>query len=72
MESNAGKGPGRYRLGRWDLQIGDDLVARSPDGSHLIGSAMNMPRAFDNLVRHAGVTPAEAQRLTYDNPRAIL
>ncbi len=39
----AGLGPGRYSLGRWDLQIGDDLVARSPNGSHLVGSALNIP-----------------------------
>jgi N-acetylglucosamine-6-phosphate deacetylase len=68
----AGKGPGRYRLGRWDLLIGPDLVARSPDGSHLLGSAINMPRARHNLIEQVGLTPQEAHRLTADNPRMAL
>jgi len=68
----AGKGPGIYRLGRWELNIGDDLVARAPDGSHLIGSAMSMSRAFDNLVRQVGLSEGEARRLTMMNPRAAM
>lgn len=67
----AGKGPGRYSMGRWDLVIGDDLVARAADGSHLVGSAMNMPRAFDNLVRHVKLSEADARRLTVINPGRV-
>ena len=33
----AGLGPGRYKLGRWEVLVGDDGAARAPDGSHLIG-----------------------------------
>ena len=40
--SAAGLGPGRYTLGHWDLLIGEDRVARAPDGSHLVGSAGTM------------------------------
>ena len=68
----AGRGPGRFRLGRWDLVVGDDLVARAPDGSHLVGSAIAMPRAVQNLVAHVGLTPAQAERLTVHNPRAAM
>lgn len=68
----AGKGPGQYRLGRWDLLIGEDLVARSPDGSHLIGSAVGMPRATRNLVEQVGLTPEEVRQLTVVNPRLAL
>jgi N-acetylglucosamine-6-phosphate deacetylase len=68
----AGKGPGRYRLGRWNLQIGPDLVARSPDGSHLIGSGMTMHRAAENLVREVGLSIEEARRLTSTNPRGVV
>ena len=50
----AGLGPGRYTLGRWDLVIGNDLVARAPDGSHLVGSAVNMQRQAENLAKHVG------------------
>jgi N-acetylglucosamine-6-phosphate deacetylase len=68
----AGRGPGRFKLGRWDLVIGDDLVARAPDGSHLIGSAVAMPRAVKNLVEHVGLTPQQAERLTVHNPRMVM
>ena len=68
----AGRGPGRFRLGRWDLVVGEDLVARAPDGSHLIGSAVAMPRAVKNLVEHVGLTRAEAERLTVHNPRMVM
>jgi N-acetylglucosamine-6-phosphate deacetylase len=65
----AGLGPGRYTLGRWDLQIDDDLVARSPDGSHLVGSAVSLKVAEQNLVKHVGLTLDQARQLTNDNAR---
>jgi N-acetylglucosamine-6-phosphate deacetylase len=68
----AGLGPGRYTLGRWDLQIGDDLVARSPDGSHLVGSAISLKISTENLVTRLGLTQAEARLLIDDNPRRAL
>jgi N-acetylglucosamine-6-phosphate deacetylase len=68
----AGRGPGRFRLGRWDLVVGEDLVARAPDGSHLVGSAVAMPRAVQNLVDHVGLSVAEAERLTVHNPRMVM
>jgi N-acetylglucosamine-6-phosphate deacetylase len=68
----AGRGPGRFRLGRWDLVVGEDLVARAPDGSHLIGSAVAMPRAVKNLVDHVGLSVAEAGQLTVHNPRMVM
>ncbi|CAA9441328.1 MAG: N-acetylglucosamine-6-phosphate deacetylase [uncultured Phycisphaerae bacterium] len=68
----AGLGPGRYTLGRWELLIGDDLVARAPDGSHLIGSAVTMTRQADNLRAHVGLTDAQVRQLTADNPRRAI
>lgn len=68
----AGMGPGRYQLGRWDLLIGEDMVARAPDGSHLIGSAITMPRAVRNLVEHVGLTEEQAMWLTRRNPRRAM
>jgi N-acetylglucosamine-6-phosphate deacetylase len=68
----AGLGPGRYTLGRWDLLIGADMVARAPDGSHFVGSAITMKQAYANLVGPVGLSEADAARLTRDNPmRAI-
>ena len=68
----AGLGPGRYTLGRWDLLIGDDLVARAPDGSHLIGSAVTMTRQASNLREHVGLGVEQVSLLTRDNPRRAL
>jgi len=70
--SAAGLGPGRYTLGHWDVLVGQDMVARAPDGSHLIGFAGTMPRSHQNLVNHLGLSQAEADRLTIDNPRAAV
>jgi N-acetylglucosamine-6-phosphate deacetylase len=68
----AGKGPGRFQLGRWDMVIGEDLVARAPDGSHLVGSAMNMPQAFSRLIERVGLSREQARRLTVHNPRMVM
>jgi N-acetylglucosamine-6-phosphate deacetylase len=65
----AGLGPGRYTLGRWELDIGADLVGRAPDGSHLVGSAVTMPDAWRNLTEGLGLSESEARALTCENPR---
>ena len=70
--SAAGLGPGRYTLGRWDLLIGEDRVARSPDGSHFVGSAGTMPASFEHLVDGLGLSESDARRLTRDHPIAAI
>jgi N-acetylglucosamine-6-phosphate deacetylase len=65
-------GPGVYTLGRWKLSIGEDLVARSPDHSHLVGSTVTMPRSYNNLIHELGVSPQDARRLTELNPKAAI
>ena len=68
----AGLGPGRYTLGRWELDIGEDLAARAPDGSHLIGSAVTMTASAANLRDHLGLADADIERLTYINPKQAI
>jgi N-acetylglucosamine-6-phosphate deacetylase len=68
----AGLGPGRYRLSRWDVVVGDDLAARAPDGSHLVGAAMSMLQAEAVLRDRVGLTPAQCRTLMVDNPRAAV
>jgi N-acetylglucosamine-6-phosphate deacetylase len=68
----AGLGPGRYTLARWELVIGEDLVARAPDGSHLVGSAITMKRQTENLREKVGLTPEQVEHLTSVNPRRAL
>ena len=69
--SAAGLGPGRYSLGRWNLEIKDG-AARSPDGTHLVGSAVTMQQSFENLTEKVGLTPSEASMLLARNPRLAL
>lgn len=68
----AGLGPGRYTLGQWDLNIGPDMVARSPDGSHLVGSACGLPRVIENLRGELGLNESEIAKLIRLNPRRAL
>ncbi len=65
----ASLGPGDYTLGRWHLKIGEDMVARAPDGSHLIGSAITMPRVVENLIGELGLDDSTARNMVVDNPR---
>jgi N-acetylglucosamine-6-phosphate deacetylase len=68
----AGLGPGRYRLGRWDLSIGEDMVARSPDQSHFVGSAGTMRQSAANLRDALHLSDAVIDQLTSENPRRAI
>jgi N-acetylglucosamine-6-phosphate deacetylase len=65
-------GPGKYKFGRWELNIGDDLVARSPDNSHLLGSTVTMPRTFQNLTGILGLSANTARSLLESHPHKAL
>lgn len=64
-----GLGPGRYTMSRWDLEIGEDMVAWAPDRSHFVGSAITMARATENLMSGCGLSSGQVERLTTHNPR---
>ena len=68
----AGLGPGRYTLGRWDLLIGADMVARAPDGSHFVGAAITMKQSHANLRDKLGLSDARCRQLLVDNPRRAI
>jgi N-acetylglucosamine-6-phosphate deacetylase len=70
--SAAGLGPGQYKLSRWEVTVGSDLAAWSPDRSHLVGSAITLRQSFANLVEHVGLSQADAIRLTTTNPQQAL
>jgi N-acetylglucosamine-6-phosphate deacetylase len=65
-------GPGTYRFGRWVLEIGEDLVPRAPDRSHLVGSAITMRKSFHNLTQYLDVSRADAEKLMKRNPQIAL
>jgi N-acetylglucosamine-6-phosphate deacetylase len=70
--SAARLGPGRYTLAGWDIQIGDDLVARSPDGSHFVGSTVTIPRILMHGLQELGLSKAELTQVLDINPRKAL
>jgi N-acetylglucosamine-6-phosphate deacetylase len=70
--SAAGLGAGSHRLGRWELQIGEDGVARSPDGSHLVGSTISMVGSYRNLIEKLGLSEEDARKLVDENPRRVI
>ncbi|HEX4085368.1 MAG TPA: hypothetical protein VHY22_10690, partial [Chthoniobacteraceae bacterium] len=65
----AGLGPGTYRIARWNVVVGEDCAARSPDDSHLIGSAVSMQRVVENLKQRIGLQPDAIDLLTKARPR---
>ena len=70
--SAAGLGPGRYTLGRWEVEIGDDLAARAPDGSHLVGSAVTMKAAAAGLGERLGLSGDEVGWMTRGGALGLL
>jgi N-acetylglucosamine-6-phosphate deacetylase len=70
--SAARLGPGLYTLGSQSVQIGEDLVACSPDGSHFVGSTATMPRMVALLRDKLGLSDNDIHQLICDNPRAAL
>jgi N-acetylglucosamine-6-phosphate deacetylase len=65
----AGLGPGRYKFGRWDLVIGEDMVSRAPDRSHFVGSGITMKQSAENLRNALTLSDAVIRKVTFDNPR---
>lgn len=65
-------GPGKFTLAGWDIVIGEDLVARSPDGSHFVGSTVTWPRIQENNAKHLGLSQEDLHTLSVANPRKAL
>ncbi len=64
--------PGQYTLANWKLDIGEDLIAMAPDGSHLVGSTLTMPRAINNLQEETGLRQEAIEAMLYHNPLAVI
>jgi N-acetylglucosamine-6-phosphate deacetylase len=69
--SAARLGPGRYKLAGNDIQIGDDLVARLPNGQ-FCGSTVTMPRIRGHALQDLGLSVEELGKLIDRNPRAAV
>jgi N-acetylglucosamine-6-phosphate deacetylase len=65
-------GPGRYPLGGQSVDVGADLVARSADGSHFVGSTATMPRMVALLSEQLCLSNDDIQSLILRNPCRLL
>lgn len=68
----AGYGPGRYRIGRWEIEVGEDLAVWAPDRSHLLASAVPMPMVQEFLRQHVGLDQEAIRQLTEVSPRKAI
>ena len=63
---------GCYTLGDQSIEIKEDGVSQSADGSHLIGSTTSLATMYQNLINNLGLTKEQAEELTFSNPSKIL
>ena len=69
--SAARAGPGKYTLAGWDLEIGEDMIARAPDGAHFVGSTTTMP-GVAGVLRGIGLENGEIADLCWERPREVI
>lgn len=62
----AGAGPGRFRIGRFEVDVGTDGVVREPGKPNFAGSSLTMDRAADNLRSFLGWNEAEIRAACSD------
>jgi len=65
----AGLGPGVYQIGRWSVEVKENLAAWAPDGSHLLGSARSLKHSVAGLANHLDLSPTQIETLTWFKPR---
>jgi N-acetylglucosamine-6-phosphate deacetylase len=65
-------GQGRYPLGSKTVNIGADLVARSPGGELLMGSTATMPQMAQLLRQELQLSELQIDQMVYRNPGKLL
>jgi N-acetylglucosamine-6-phosphate deacetylase len=66
----AGAGPGRFRIGRLEIEVGADGVVREPGKGNLAGSSLTMDRAAENAAAWLGWSSAEVEAACGERVRA--
>ena len=61
--SGAGAGPGRYRIGRLEIEVGADGIARQPGGQGFAGSTLTPDAGVQRCADFLGLTHEESARL---------
>jgi N-acetylglucosamine-6-phosphate deacetylase len=68
----AGAGPGRYRLGQLELEVGDDEMVRLPGSSLFAGSALRLDDGVAKAVQWLGIDIAAAREMASTIPAQSL
>ena len=68
----AGLGPGEFTLGNQTVVVDERLATWSADRSHLMGSAVTMGRAAENLRSSLELSAEVVERLTWSNPQQAI
>ena len=68
----AGAGPGRYRIGRLEIEVGDDGVVREPGQRNFAGSSLTMDRAAENAGSWLNWSTADVEAACGERVRAAL
>ena len=61
--AGAGAGAGRYRVGRLEIDVGSDGIARQPGGGGFAGSTLTPDEGVRRCAEYLGITAAESARL---------
>jgi N-acetylglucosamine-6-phosphate deacetylase len=61
-------GPGRYHLAGREIEVGDDLVARLPNGQ-FCGSTVTLPRIESHAQQDLGLSKSDLKLLVDSHPR---
>src|SRR4051812_929363 len=64
--SGAGSGPGRYRIGRFEVDVGNDGIARQPGGDGFAGSTLTPNEGVRRCCDYLGLSLGESTRLWSD------
>jgi N-acetylglucosamine-6-phosphate deacetylase len=64
--SGAGGPPGRYRIGRFEIDVGSDGIARQPGGRGFAGSTLTPDEGVRRCCAYLGLSLAESTRLWSD------
>lgn len=68
--AGAGAGPGRYRIGRLDIEVGADGIARQPGGQGFAGSTLTPDAGVERCRDYLGLAPETAAALWSTLPAA--
>ena len=64
--------PGRYTVGSWNVEVGENRRVQPAGQPMLAGSALTMREGHANLVQHVGLSEADAMRMAIDQPAALI